>query len=782
MFIIYLIFGILLIGFTLSQFIQVFFEKDAPGYQRYINGIIFLIVIVTSINIIVTIAAYLKTKNMVGKSGDPGISGPRGKIGKMGQCSNVCGQKTCYIDVVDYANKIFDKEYYDLTYSEGTSRPKGLENKTINNRQFLRRLNKICHSKQYRDILVAKHEKKPTEKKLIEYIKNIVKKWVKLIVEFNPDNQTTIDNRLGIKFLSEKNFSEKLLNTRIKTIYDSFNSDQFRQKSPFDEISKYDIWEWSEQYKTKRNVITINSNNLDLPEPDQPTLSIIKTNNYQPTFEAKVSQDTWDDTFCPHNQMGHQNENPNNLDKCVFIDSSNGLKEYKDTWKKKEYNKSTELSLYNTTSFKNKNNQIFYPVGSVWRGKNDTSKPKDAKRLPESINMCGNGHGNRRSESFNDKGPEKETILVSGDVKSPKSFKKLWDSQIGCPNCHPDNVKIWRPIPPEGYTCLGDVTTSGNQTPQSLNIKCVPTKCVNEKKMGSRVWNNRNISENSYNNYKQYYKRTPAKSNKSLNVSVWSAGASNSGEENTNLYGTPLEEDGGYNLFRIGKGLNTKPEHDDGDELKTYVINRKCLVPSEGKKPAHPDLNVPSEQSAVSNSLRYEDEYYFGKKPKIGIVSNMETINDSNKNLMSPTNKSKKLYLIDDLNKRKDIRDTLDTTPDKSDTFFLKTVNEKNNDFSSCLASNANKKVVVKPSCNKSSPYHQWRVRYDDSMNNESVTSANVQLQTMKRYDDGINYCLHQHYDTLGKSIYELKPCSTTNNNTWKYSTLVSQKLPQKHN
>ena len=262
---------------------------------------------------------------------------------------------------------------------------------------------------------------------------------------------------------------------------------------------------------------------------------------------------------------------------------------------------------------------------------------------------------------------------------------------------------------------------------------------------------------------------------------MWSAGASNSGEENINLYGTPLEEDGGYNLFRVGKGVNTKPENEDGEELKTYVIKRECLVPSEGRKPAHPDLNVPADSNSLSNSERYDDTHYFGKKPPIAIVSNIENIDSDDKHLMGPTNKSNKLYMMDDLNKRKDINDTLDTTPDKSDTYFLKTMNDKNNDFSSCLSATANKQVLVKPGCNKSNPYFQWRVRYDDTLNNQSVSNANVQLQTMKKYDDGINYCLHQHYDTMGKSQYELKPCSTTNN-TWKYRTLISDKLPQKHN
>jgi len=799
MFIFYLIFGILLIGFILSQFILVFFEKDTPDYQRYINVIIFVIILVTTVNLIIAIVAYIKTRNMIGHTGDPGIRGSQGTHGNPAICSNACGQKTCYINVIDYANKIFNEEYQKLnssstdTTSDTTTQVANQvsDKKKINNRQFLRRLNKICHSNQYKDILVAKHNKKPNEKKLIEYIKKIIAKWVKIIVAFNPDSQSTLDNRLGIKFLLEKNFSEKLLNSKIKNIYTDWTGNSPPQESPFKEIEKYDIWEWSETYKTKRNVITINSNNLDLPEPDQPTLSIIKSNNYQHKFKADVKNDIWDDTFCPHNQMGDQKNNPNNLDKCVFIDKTNGLKEYKDTWKKTEYNKPKGLSLYNPGPFKSTNNQVFYPVGSVWRGKNETNKPTDAKRSPDSINMCGKGHGTDRAANFNDFGPEKETILVSGDVKSPIKYEPLWNSEIGCSTCHTDNVKVWRPIPPKGYTCLGDVTTTqaDNHDPKTLNVKCVPSKCVQEKKMGSRVWNNRNVAENTYNNYKQYYKRTPANSKKSINVSVWSAGASNSGEENVNLYGTPLDEDGGYNLFRVGKGLATKPEDKDGNELKTYVIKNKCLIPGEGKKPVHPQLRVPADEDTnVSNDLKYNDKHYFGKKPAMGIVTNIDTTLDSTgaqatQHLHGPTNKSKKLYLIDDLNKRKDKNDPLDTTKDKSDSYFLKTFNEKNNDFSSCLATTGNKQIIEKSGCNKSNPHYQWRVRYDTSLN-APTNSAKIQLQTMKDYKDSKQYCLQQYYDNQGKNQYNLKECdntNNTNNNTWKYNTLISQKLPQQN-
>lgn len=779
MFIFYLIFGILLIGLFLSQFIKVFFEKDTPNYQRYMNVVIYLIVIVTSINLILAIVSYIKTRNMIGQTGDPGIRGPQGKQGRAGQCNNVCGQKTCYINVVEYANKIFDEEYQKLSSpstTAATTTSSDTSKKTINNRQFLKRLNKICHSNQYRDILLAKHDKKPTEKKLIEYIKKIVKKWIILIVKFNPDGKSTLDNRLGIKFLSERNFSEKLLNTRIKKIA---KENRLTQNSPFNEIKKYDIWEWSEPYKVKRAIINIDSTRLDLPEPDQPILSIMKSNNYQPKFKANVKNDVWDTTFCPHNQMGEKKDNPNKLDKCVFIDDANGLKQYKETWKKTQFQKPKGLSLYNSAPFKNKNNQIFYPVGSVWRGKNDTTKPDDATRMPDSINMCGKGHGKNRAAKFSDFGPEKETILVSGDVKSPTDYDLVWDSNVGCPNCFTENIKIWRPIAPKGYTCLGDVTTNSSNSfntktgkPTDLDIKCVPSKCVQEKKMGAKVWDNRNVSENTYNNYKEYYKRTPAKSNKSISMSVWSAGANNSGEENINLYGTPLEEDDGYNLFRVGRGIGAKPETKDGKEIKTYVINKECLMPAGGKKPVHPKLNAPMKNPYDG---RFDDKHYFGTKPPMAILTNIDNnLNANTQSLNGPTDKKKKLYLIDDLNKRKD---------NEPDTYFIKTFNEKKNDFSSCLATNVNKEVIVKENCNKDNDYFKWHVDYTNDTT-DTVKNAKIKLKTKQNYpDDSTQYCLQQYYDNNGQSQYKLANCSTLGNNyNWKYNTLVQDTLPQKIN
>ena len=51
----------------------------------------------------------------------------------------------------------------------------------------------MCISDEYYDILTKKHDKKPTEYKLIEYIKEIVKEWIILIIG-NSDFQNSQNN------------------------------------------------------------------------------------------------------------------------------------------------------------------------------------------------------------------------------------------------------------------------------------------------------------------------------------------------------------------------------------------------------------------------------------------------------------------------------------------------------------------------------------------------------------------------------------------------------------
>ena len=434
---------ILFLLFLLIQFFNIITEKNTITYKRFLNILIFLIVISTIVAIIINIYIIKTNYKKTGVMGHKGIDGEQGKTGGNGICNQKCGQKVCYLNVVEYANQIFkdiikekdnddsNTEYIELLKSINTD-------KVIQNKDFLNKLNKICSSNEYFSTLTKKHKNKPSEQKLIDYIKNIVEEWIKIIIEHEiPKNEL---------FLSYKNKKlDKLIDIGGKNI--------------LKELEKYDIFRWgSSEIKIERKKIKIKTNNLKHPTLDSAVLNLIKTNNYRKIYDAEKKQDIWDISECPYDQMGIKKDNPNNLKECIYIDPTNYTKSYKKTWKNIDYSKPQELSIYNSIIFKNKNNQDFYPVGSVWRGKNSDKRPENSINLPPSNTFCGDGHGTNKSIKHLSIGPEKETILISGDVKSPESFEKIWDSKTKCPECQISHSQIFRPIAPKGYTCLGDVS------------------------------------------------------------------------------------------------------------------------------------------------------------------------------------------------------------------------------------------------------------------------------------------------------------------------------------
>lgn len=50
---------------------------------------------------------------------------------------------------------------------------------------------------------------------------------------------------------------------------------------------------------------------------------------------------------------------------------------------------------------------------------------------------------------------------------------------------------IWRPIPPLGYRCLGDIVTQGLIEPDRKEIVCVRETMVTEGKLGNPIWDNK---------------------------------------------------------------------------------------------------------------------------------------------------------------------------------------------------------------------------------------------------------------------------------------------------
>ena len=67
-------------------------------------------------------------------------------------CNITCGKQICYINVIDYANLILNKTINKYKIKDKTHHK-------IKNKYFLRKINKICNSDQYKSFITKKHKK-----------------------------------------------------------------------------------------------------------------------------------------------------------------------------------------------------------------------------------------------------------------------------------------------------------------------------------------------------------------------------------------------------------------------------------------------------------------------------------------------------------------------------------------------------------------------------------------------------------------------------------------------
>ena len=152
-----------------------------------------------------------------------------------------------------------------------------------------------------------------------------------------------------------------------------------------------------------------------------------------------------------------------------------------------------QVSFYRSKNFVDNNENIKYkdfrPLGDVvinglskdhYKKGSDTCLPKN----PKDNYSC-----QRNIETNND--PPQKTVLVSGDTKSPVDYKQMYGSKRNVGNeKKKSGVSFWRPIPPNGYRCLGDVIQTGyhNEKPSTDLIRCVPKKCTRKINNSNKVW------------------------------------------------------------------------------------------------------------------------------------------------------------------------------------------------------------------------------------------------------------------------------------------------------
>lgn len=215
--------------------------------------------------------------------------------------------------------------------------------------------------------------------------------------------------------------------------------------NPFDEIRKYDVYNWGQTrlFRPLKVEVCKSSpkySNPELPTKRKPLLKIIPSNDYQSMSDDRGTGGNPDVSWWRA--------------KSVTIGND-------------EYHPVGDIAMSGS-----RENTYF---GAFKTGKTVVGTLEYDMR--ESSALFGQGTVN---------GPDVQTILVSGDVKKPVSYKNTWTGEGEY------MPSLWRPVCPTGYVSLGDVAGFGGGNIENNNAPvCIPEKCVEPVNDGGRtVWNN----------------------------------------------------------------------------------------------------------------------------------------------------------------------------------------------------------------------------------------------------------------------------------------------------
>lgn len=226
----------------------------------------------------------------------------------------------------------------------------------------------------------------------------------------------------------------------FNSIYADENYEWIEGNNPFDEIRKYDVYYWglTDVFRPLKAEICRTSSeyqNPYQPYKKEPTFKVIYSNDYQFLCDDTGSKGTPDVTI----------------------------------WRAKPVTIAGET---------------YYPVGDIIT----QNHAQNLKTGPTIV-------GGMESYDVKNNGPDKLTILVTGDVKPPVSYQSLWADwyQGEWRGAHFNKyhaggeyrISTAKPIAPAGYVALGDVFCTENPPifpgeNGTNRIMCVPNTCVTQ--------------------------------------------------------------------------------------------------------------------------------------------------------------------------------------------------------------------------------------------------------------------------------------------------------------
>jgi hypothetical protein len=84
-------------------------------------------------------------------------------------------------------------------------------------------------------------------------------------------------------------------------------------------------------------------------------------------------------------------------------------------------------------------------------------------------------------------------MLVKGG-KYPITYIKIWSSDMIQNNTLTTDLSIWQPIPPEGYTAMGDIAVSSLSPPSRSKIVCLPnTELTDNEQIKANIYTHTGI-------------------------------------------------------------------------------------------------------------------------------------------------------------------------------------------------------------------------------------------------------------------------------------------------
>jgi len=480
-------------GYTLSNDI-------VNNIEYIIFWMLYLSTILTLSIIMASFVMSFSLKDLKGKLGERGEMGTEGMRGETGVCESNCRDNIGFNIIINaLQHRITEKEKIRKGGAILTVEEKDIQKKEMELNDYIIYLDNL--NKTENDIINELTEKYKGDTKINEKFKKVG--YIQSVIQnVNNDTNIKITNmyiREKIKsMLDSKDFKEiaafrgpitliefikDIWLKWVDLIYDSSNINYFKsigaendfewtKDNPFNEIKKYDIFYWgipkkgrargafvNTKYKKKidkegfQDYTKIEKSKVDgTPINEKGKLKIIKTNDYYLSYD----------------------------------DVGTTMKE--------------QLRAYRPYS-KDYKGEKYHSIGDVV-----LAPVKDTPDVKKNYVFGNLKEDNVSTSKGNDAGPNRETILVSGDVKKPIAYDVIWDDlqkkfarHWTCKMCkkHPrySHYKgvIHRPRCPKGYTSMGEIYTSRENIPDELDKRidkltftpskgnepvCIPNDCI----------------------------------------------------------------------------------------------------------------------------------------------------------------------------------------------------------------------------------------------------------------------------------------------------------------